>query len=131
MPKFNLTRVFDSGLAIQIFTRLGAGDLADFVNYLADFTNQIVAGVKGRLTVEDNLDSEIRTLDLKNGITQKIQLTDPKKTPKHVWVTKIIPLANAPLSFGWQMAQDGKLEVQATFTAAPTAAVSVTLMILF
>jgi hypothetical protein len=87
--------------------------------------------VKGRLTVEDNLDSEIRTLDLKNGITQKIQLTDPKKTPKHVWITKIIPLANAPLSFGWQMAQDGKLEVQATFTAAPTAAVSVTLMILF
>jgi len=131
VPKFNLTRVFDSGLAIQIFTRLGAGDLADFVNYLADFTNQIVAGVKGRLTVEDNLDSEIRTLDLKNSTLQKIQLTDPKKIPKHVWITKTTPMVNAPLSFGWQMAQDGKLEVQATFNAEPTTPVTVTLMILF
>ena len=131
MPKFNLTRVFDSGLAIQIFTRLGAGDLADFVNYLADFTNQIVAGVKGRLTVEDNLDSEIRTLDLKNSTSQKIQLTDPKKIPKHVWITKTTPMVNAPLLFGWQMAQDGKLEVQATFNAEPTTPVTVTLMILF
>ena len=131
MPKFNLTRVFDSGLAIQIFTRLGAGDLADFVNYLADFTNQIVAGVKGRLTVEDNLDSEIRTLDLKNSTLQKIQLTDPKKIPKHVWITKTTPMVNAPLSFGWQMAQDGKLEVQATFNAEPTTPVTVILMILF
>lgn len=131
MAKFNLTRVFDSGLVLQIFSRLGAGDLADFVNYMADFTNQIVAGIQKRLTIEENLDSEVKTLALKNGVIQKIQLTDPKKTPKHVWITKTIPLANAPLSFGWQMAQDGSLEIQAAFTGTPTAAITVTIMILF
>lgn len=131
MPKFNLTRVFDAGKVTQIFAKLGAGDLADFVEYLADFTNQVVAGLKGRLTVEENLDSEIKNLNLKQGVIQKIQLTDPKKIPKHVIITKTTPITNAPLSFGWQMAQDGRLEVQATFLGVPTTAVTVTIMILF
>ena len=132
MAKLNLTRVFDAGRVIQSFSKAGiGGDLEDFITYLADFTNQIIGAIRKTLTIEDNMDSEVKTVQLPHNVVQKISLTSPKKVPRHIWITKVLPFTNAPLSFTWQMAQDGSLEVLATFTGAPTDKVDTTLVILF
>lgn len=131
MGKLNLTRVFDAGRVIQSFSKLGAGDLEDFITYLADFTNQIIGAISKNLTIEDNMDALVKTIDLKSSVSQKITLTNVKKTPRHVFITKVIPFENPATSFNWQMAQDGTLEVQAIFLSNPSGNISTSLVILF
>lgn len=131
MAKLNLTRVFDAGRVIQSLSKIGAGDLEDFITYLADFTNQIIGAIRKTLTVEDNMDSEVKTVDLKSSVSLKIALANPKKIPKHVFITRVIPFANPASSFSWQMAQDGSLEVKAVFVGSPSINVATTLIILF
>lgn len=131
MTKLNLTRVFDSGRVIQTFAKAGIGDLEDFITYLYDFSNQMIGAIRKTLTIEDNLDSDVKILDLKNGVSQEISLSNPKKIPNHCWISKVTPFENSPLSFNWQMTKDGTLEVKATFTDSPTTPVTVKLVILF
>jgi hypothetical protein len=131
VAKLNLTRVFDAGRVIQSLSKVGAGDLEDFITYLADFTNQIIGAIRKTLTIEDNLDSEIRTIDLRSGVSQSITLLNGKKVPKHVFITKTVPFDAPATSFGWQMAQDGTLQVKAIFLGSPSGNIATTLVILF
>lgn len=121
----------DVGKVIQALAVKGIGDLEDFLIFVQDFANQVISALNKTLTIEQNLDSEIRVLNLLHGVTQKIIFTDAQKVPKLVWVAKTIPFENPTTSFAWQIKQDGSLEVMANFQGAPTNAVMTTLVILF
>lgn len=131
MAKITSTRMPDVGRVIQALATKGIGDLEDFLIYVQDFANQVISALNKTLTIEQNLDSEVRTLNLLHGVPQKIIFTDPQKIPKLVWVGKTIPFQNPALSLAWQIKQDGALEVQATFVGAPGTPVQTTLVILF
>jgi hypothetical protein len=129
--KINIGRVFDSGPVIEAFSKAGIKGANDFLTYMADLSNQVVNALRGTLTIEDNLDSLVKVIELKHGESIEILLPDQKKMPKHVFPTKAIPFANAVITFNWQMTQTGTLEVVATFTGTPTAPVQVNMVILF
>ena len=131
MAKITSTRMPDVGKVIQALAVKGIGDLEDFLIFVQDFANQVISALNKTLTIEQNLDSEIRVLNLIHGVPQKIIFTDPQKVPKLVWVGKTIPFQNPALSLAWQIAIDGSLEVTATFVGAPAAAVQTSLVILF
>lgn len=132
MAKITSTRMPDVGKVIQELTAKGVGEgLGDFLIFVQDFANQMVSALNKTLTLEQNLDSEIRTLNLKHLLPQKIIFNDKQKVPKLVWVGKVIPSITPVTTFGWQILQDGSLEVTASFAGAPTNAVETTLIILF
>lgn len=129
--KISIGRVFDSGQVLKMLTDAGVKGMDEFITYLYDMSTQLVNALRGTLTIEDNLNSLVKNIELKHNVRLAMQLPDRKKTPRHVFLTRAIPIENSPLSFGWQMLQDGNLEMLATFTGAPTAAVQVTVVILF
>jgi len=123
--------VFDSGQVMKALTEAGVKGMDEFITYLYDMSTQLVNALRGTLTIEENMNSLVKPVDLQHNVRLAMQLPNQKKTPRHVFLTKAIPMANSPLSFNWQMLQDGNLEVLATFTGAPTTAVQVTMVILF
>ncbi len=131
--KLDIPRSFDTGFIRQAFQKAGIEGADDFFTYLQEFSLQIVNAIRGALTIEENLNSDVRTLELKHNVTTTIQLTTTqlKKTPKHIFPTKAVPFANSITAFNWQMDQNGFIEIHASFTGAPTSAVQVTMVILF
>lgn len=131
MAKITSTRTFDIGRVIQSLSKKGIDDLGDFLVYVQDFSIQMISALNKTLTIEENLDSDNRTINLIHGVPQKIRIPNAQKIPKHVWISKTIPFTTPATSFAWQITQDASLEVVATFTGAPTTAVQTTLIILF
>lgn len=129
--KITLGRSFDGARVIETLAKSGVKGMDEFVTYLQDFASQTVNALRGTLTIGDNLNSLEKTIDLIHNVGLTLQLPDQKKVPKHVILTKAIPFSAAPTSFNWQLTSAGDLEIKATFTGSPTAAVTVTMVILF
>ena len=129
--KISIGRVFDSGQVMKALKAAGVKGMDEFITYLYDMSTQLVNALRGTLTIEDNLNSLVKEISLEHNVRLAIKLPDQKKIPRHVFLTRAIPIENSPLSFGWQILQDGNLQLLATFTGAPTSEVQVTVVILF
>lgn len=131
--KLNIPNSFDTGMLREAFTKAGVDGTDDFISYIQSFSSQMVTAFRGGITVEENMNSDVRVVELQHDTSLTIQLPDAllKKTPKHILITKAIPFANSVTAFNWQITQNGLIEVKASFAGTPTSKVQVTMVILF
>lgn len=107
------------------------GDIQPLVDYLSQFTENIVRALQNGIAVADNLDSLVKTVSLSSGTATIIGLPS-SRVPIGVLVLKQTTTTNPITSFVWQMTDSAQLQVTATFlTSNSTAPSAVTLMILF
>lgn len=131
--KISIGKTFDTGQIIKSFKEIGVKGAEEFVTYFSDLSTQLVNALRGTLTLEENLNTLVKTVSMTDNTRFSFTLTgqNAKKTPKHIIVTRAYPITNAVTSFGWQILQDGSVEVLATFNGTPTSSVDVTLVIFF
>lgn len=129
--KLSLGRTFDTGQVLQALSKAGVKGIDDFITYLQDFSTQTINALRSTLTFEDNFNCLVKTIELTSAVSQTIQLPNQKKSVRHIIPTQSVPFANAVTQFNWQITDTGLLEVKASFAGSPTAAVQITMVILF
>ena len=123
--KITLTRLLDTS---KVLTTAAGQELKDMVVYLAEFVDQAVRALRNGLTFTDNFDCGTPTVSLKHNVATVISSTKP--------VTGIIPVrtfssANPLDSFTWFYDEQNRLTVKAGFVGSPSAAISITLYLLY
>lgn len=131
--KLTISRLFEAGAVLEAFSRAKVEGIEPFITYLSDFSENVIRGLRGQLTFDDNLLFQEKVIQLESGVSQRLALNQKNGLPaRRVWLSKVTPFASFVTGFQWQMTLDGELEVIATFSPAPASGkVEVTLAIFF
>lgn len=130
MTKISVSRLMDLSATLEGVKKAKVEGLDTFIQYVSDFSDQVITAMRNRLSVSDNLDALERTVTLKNGIAQKVE-NDAARTPKHVLCTQVRPFANSLATFNWELDSEQQIRVKATFDPVPADTVTVKLIILY
>lgn len=131
MAKIGIQRIFDVGRILTSFQKSGI-DGEDFITYVSELATTLVSALQGKLTLEENLNSEILEVTLQDVTSQTVLIKDKRKTPKHVFPTKSTPFSSRIQSFNWQIIGNGDIQVIADFNSVPSnGKVTVQLVILY
>jgi hypothetical protein len=128
MAKITIARLLET--AKFLATKSGQ-ELADFITYVSDLSEQVLRTLNSNVTIRDNLSAKMATISLKNDTEQVIN-TDGKIP---VWVAPMRVVSNVygVDDFHWWVNQEGEVVVRIGFTGAPSAGVAydVSLVIFF
>lgn len=119
MAKISISRLFEAGPVIAAFQKAKIDGLEAFITFLSDFSEQTIRALRAKLTIEDNLASQVNDVELQSGISQEVFVKVKSAVPRHVIVTKSDPFSTQITAFNWQVRLDGNIDVVATFTPAP------------
>lgn len=119
MAKISISRLFEAGPVIQAFQKAKIEGLEAFITFLSDFSEQVIRALRSRLTIEENMASQVEDVELSSGVSQQVYLLTKAIQPRHVIVTKSSPFSTQITAFNWQIRMDGNIDVVATFTPAP------------
>lgn len=131
--KMTVSRLFEAGAVLEAFQKAKIEGIEGFVTFLSDFSENVIRGMRGQLTFRDNMLYAEKSVSLRSGVSQRIQLEQAKGLPPRlVWIGKATPFSAILTGFQWTISLDGSLEVYCTFSPAPSSgAVDVTLCIFF
>lgn len=131
--KMTVSRLFEAGAVLEAFQKAKIEGIEGFVTFLSDFSENVIRGMRGQLTFRDNMLYVEKSVSLRSGVSQRIQLDQAKGLPPRlVWIGKATPFSAILTGFQWTVTLDGSLEVIATFSPAPSSgAIDVTLCIFF
>lgn len=124
--KLGLGRLFETSKILN--TKAGA-ELADWITFLADFTERVVRALDGNLTLADNLNGKLQTVSLTSGAEQSVNIDG--KTALAIWPVRVVSATSGVDAFLWYVNAKGETVVKVTFTGSPTTALTVSLAILF
>lgn len=130
MAKLNISRLFETSR----YAATEAGkQLSDMLDYLQQFTTEVVRNLRSGLTFVDNFLAESKEVNLTSGVATVIR---PGKLQKasQILIGKITDSNYYVVeSFGWTYNGSGDLVVKMTFAGSPPAnySVPVTLIILY
>lgn len=125
MSKINLGAIFEISKALA--TEAGQ-QLAEPLDFLAEFGEQSLRALNRGLTFRDNFDGDFKTVDLTHGVNQVVSVS---KNPVDIWVTRTFTKTAFCTNFGWYIDDDSRLIVNASFVGAPTAAITTRLAIVY
>lgn len=120
MAKISISRLFEAAPVIQAFQKAKIEGLESFITFLSDFSEQVIRALRARLTIEENMSSQVNDVALQSGVAQEVYLVNKTIQPRHVFATKCDPFSTQITAFNWQIRMDGNIDVVATFTPAPT-----------
>lgn len=126
MAKLSINRLIDASKYLA--TEAGE-QLQEFITYVASFSEQIIRNLNNGLTIRDNFNAKVVTVELENA-TEQIVNTD-NKIPTGVLVMRVISTTYRIDSFGWYLNGENRLVVTAGFTGSPSGKVNVSLAIFF
>ena len=124
--KITLSRIFETSKALA--TAPGQ-ELQDFINFVAEMSEQVLRALRNGLTFEDNLRCQTPRLSLKHGTEQVVNTQG--KVPKRVMVTRVYSTQYGFDSFIWYVDNNNQLTVKIGFTGSPTASLDVDLLIFY
>ena len=127
MAKITISRIFETARALS--TDAGT-QLQDFIQFQASFAEITIRALRNGLTDEDNTDCQVRTVDLSDNVP--LTLAVEKKRAREVRVRRVVSSTtalSAPLA--WGFANNGAVTMTAKFSPAPTAPVTVEIIILY
>lgn len=125
MSKISIANVFEISKALA--TKAGA-ELQAPLEFLSDFGEQALRALRNGLTLRNNFDADIKTVELTHATDQVIFVA---KTPQHIFVTRTISATAFVTSFGWYFNDNGELVVNCSYVGAPTDPIQTQLVILF
>lgn len=129
--KINLSKLFDTDVIVKRFNDAKVTGIDDFVSSISSLSDQVITILRNNVSLADNIDCKIKTLDLKHNETFTLENPQRLKTVQHLVATRSIPFANPVSSLAWQYNAKGDLELKAQFVGAPTSPVSVTFVMYF
>jgi hypothetical protein len=114
--KFTLGTIFDISKALS--TKSGA-ELADVLRYMSDFFRQTASIIDRGITLADNVNCELLTVEVSH---ETEQIINPKKRSGVVGIIpiRVISSSYSIGSFGWYVTDRGELAVKAGFAPTPT-----------
>lgn len=126
MTVITQTRTYDASKELK--TNSGK-ELAGFIDATNTTFETVLRALKNGLSFKDNVNCEIREVDLKHGVPQQITA---KNKVDMVFVGRVYSEAN-PLDkpLHWYMNSKGDLNLLAYFKDSPTLAIKVRIVILF
>lgn len=126
MSKITISRLFETS---KILATKSGQELADLVQYLADFAEQTLRNLRGGLTFADNFNCKIAQVRLLQA-TNTIINTDGK-VPIGIIPIRVVATSATLDAFGWFIDNNGKVNVNARFSGFPVTNIEVVLVILF
>ena len=124
--KMNISRLLETSK----FASTDAGQqLADFIQYVADLAENVIRALQNQLTFQDNFNAKVSTISLKHNVEQVVN-TDFKR-PMGILPLQAISTTTGVDSLIWYVNNSGQTVVKVGLVGSPTAAVDVTLAILF
>ena len=124
--KLSLSR----GLEISKFLATESGkQLADFIQYVADLSENMIRALQNNLTFADNFNCKVSTLSLKHNVEQIVN-TDGKR-PIGVFDLQTVSTTSAVESKIWYVNSSGQMVLKVAFVGAPSTTLDVTVAILF
>ena len=122
-------------MKVQAFRRLQKEDFKDAPEWWArasDVLNkqieQLTRAVTGRLSFIDNIDSEIKSLEVEHDVDIEIGLQKLKRAP--IGVAVLFSHFNANYSLYWEPVSDSKVSVRVKWDIDPTVPVGVRLLMI-
>lgn len=101
----------------KILTTKAGQELADFVQYLADLSSQVVRALRNGLSFTDNMDASFKTVSLVSGTTTAVNVG--ARRPVGIWPVQVISAARGWDSFHWYIDGSGQAQVEMTFLGTP------------
>ncbi len=124
--KITLSRVFETSKALA--TRSGQ-ELQDFINFVAEMSEQSLRALRNGLTFEDNVRCLTLTVSCLHNTAQLINTGG--KLPRRVILTRVYSTVNALDSFLWYVDNLNRLTIRCGFTGAPAEQISVDLLVFY
>ena len=128
MAKITIQRIFETTKALS--TEAGQS-LADFINFNAQFAEITLRALRNGLTYADNIDCEIKTIELADNTLTTIALSGTRR-PTEIRVRRVInPVYVLSQPLAWGFTSTGKVYVQAKFSPAPTTPQQLEIIVLY
>jgi len=124
--KVTLSRIFETSKVLG--TEAGQ-QLQDFVQFMADLSEQSLRALRNGLTFEDNMRCLASTVSLVHSTPTIINTGG--KTPKRLQITRVYSTQYLLDAWGWYIDSNGSLNLKVEFTGAPVAAQNVDLLIFY
>lgn len=104
--------------------------LTDILGFLVnDLADQTIRTLRNGISLVDNVNALVSTVSLTHDTWAEIATGG--KLPTQILFGRVASATYLLAAHGWYMDERGKLQVKVQFTPVPTAALSVTLTILF
>jgi hypothetical protein len=126
MAKITISRLFETS---KILATKSGQELADLVQYLADFAEQTLRNLRNGLTFADNFNCKVFQVKLLQA-TDTIINTD-SKIPIGIIPIRVVSTTATLDAFGWFIDNNGRVNVNARFSGFPVINIEVVLVILF
>jgi hypothetical protein len=112
--KITLSRVFETSKALA--SKAGQ-DLTDFIDFMAQMSEQVLRALRNNLTFEDNMRCITQRVNVKNGELQIINIGN--RSPNKIMLTRVYSSIHAVDSFLWFINNSNQLVVRCGFTDNP------------
>lgn len=128
MAKITIQRIFETTKALS--TEAGQS-LADFINFSAQFAEVTLRSLRNGLTYQDNMDCEIKTVELTHNTLTTISLSGTRR-PTEIRVRRLVNPAHVLAKpMAWGFTSTGKVYVQAEFSPVPTIPQTLDIIVLY
>ena len=127
MTKIAITAFLETSKFLA--TKAGA-ELGDFISYVSDLADQSLRTLRNGVGIRDNLDAAVKSVSVKHN-TDTVVNTDGKVPLAIIPTYQLGSLANMISAFGWTINGSGQTVIRVKFDSATTAAVDISLVVLF
>lgn len=127
MAKLRTTKVFDVSKYLE--TKAGV-ELKDALEYLAEFTNEIITNLTNSLNYADNFASELKSVSVKNNVETVVK-TGGRRVSEVRILQAVDNIYYVVDKFGWKYNSQGNVVIKATFDGLIDPLYTVNLNIIF
>lgn len=113
MAKISISRLLETAKFLS--TKAGQ-ELADFITYVADLSEQVLRTLNNAVTIRDNLDAKIVTVSLKHDAPQVINTGG--KYPVWIAPARVISSTYGSGPFVWFVSSSNEVVVKLQFVGA-------------
>jgi len=118
--KITLSRIFEISKAL---TTSAGQELQDFIDFMAQMSEQTLRALRNGLTFEDNIRCITSRVSLESGKTQTIATGG--KIPNRVLCTRVYSFKHGLDSFLWYVDGQNQLTVRCGFSDSPAAGIRI------
>lgn len=123
--KITATRLLELG---KIMTTEVGQMIPEFFEYMAEFVEQNVRALRNGLTFEDNVNCEVRTVELRHDVEETIAVPN---TVRGVIVSRVFSSTVLLREYGWYYNDRQEFRFRAVFDSDPGRPVSIAIILLF
>jgi len=116
VAKISIARLLETAKFLS--TKAGQ-ELADFITYVADLSEQVLRTLNNNVTIQDNLSAKMLTVSLKNATDQVVNTGN--RLPIWIAPMRVVSSTCGVDDFHWYVNSNNEVVVRIGFTGSPTA----------